>query len=708
MQTRVLEQFLKSLDREKIYFLKSDIRKIRKKGRKLFSQLRRRNCSALSYIYDTYISRVESQADFAKKYLSGGSFKLDKKAVYILDSSEKPYPKSRKEAREALKSALQYQAANVFLVEEDMAKALKNVSYLFEDRRRKARSWKPHLNPRERRKCQEESKSARFQACKPAKWLSLYLNSFAQSLDSHSSYMDSDDIEEFQMAMRLSLEGIGATLSPRLGYTVVENLVPGGPAFKSGKLKRKDKILAVGQKKNSFVNIFGESIEDVVSIIRGKRGTPVYLKILREAEGKRKVFVVKLIRDKVNLESEYAASIYYIDAGRPAGGREKGKQAKDKQAKDKQAEKDRRGKGKKSAHQPPAAKPLKVAVIKVPSFYGSGSYGKSISRDVKKLLREAKRKKAAAVVLDLSYNRGGSLEEAVSLSGLFFAKGHVVKQSERTQSGTPYLLFSDRDESVVYKGPLAVLVNRLSASASEIVSGTLQNYKRAVIVGGDHTFGKGSVQSVEHIHKLGALKTTVGLYFIPSGQSTQKSGVSSDVVFPSIYALDELGEKELDHALPSGRIAGFRSPPERIFPKNPAESWQPVSREMIKRLREASKKRVAKNSKFQKIIERLKKIKEQTLKKKSITVAEILDEKGGEDEEGKKDREESGDMYDPRKIRERYLARSDVREAAFVAADLARLSRGALVRSGSQAAGGAPAHPGSQAAGGGAARSAVK
>ena len=661
MQERALEQFLKSLDREKIYFLESDIKKIRRKNKRLFSQLRRQNCSGLSYIYDIYISRVNSQADFAKEYLGPskkGAFKLDRKAVYILDDDKKQRPKSMAAAREALKNYIQYQVANVFLVEEDIAKALKNVSYFFEDFRKKARGWKPRLNAREKRKCRKESKSLRFRACKPAKWLSRYLNAFAHSLDSHSSYMDSDDIEEFQMSMRLSLEGIGATLSPRFGYTVVENLVPGGPAFKSGKLKRKDKILAVGQSKGGFVNIFGESIEDVVSIIRGKKGTPVYLKILRETESKKKtVFTVKLIRDKVNLESE-AASIYYID--KEAGSGAKGKKA-----------------GK-----PASAKTQKVAVIKAPSFYGSGGYGKSISRDVKKLLREAKREKASAVVLDFSYNRGGSLEEAVFLSGLFFARGNVVKQSEKGKKEIPYLLLADRDKRIAYEGPLVVLVNRLSASASEIVSGTLQNYRRAVIVGGDHTFGKGSVQSVDHLHKLGALKTTVGLYFIPSGQSTQKKGVSSDIVFPSVYALDELGEKELEYALPSERIADFRSPPEEIFSDNPENNWLPVDGDIIKQLRQSSKKRVADSEKFKKIIERLKKIKEKTLKKKSMTIAEILDERGDEGEEEKKEREESEDLYNPDKIKKRYLARPDVQEAAAVAADLAVLYKSVQAQAG--------------------------
>ena len=191
-------------------------------------------------------------------------------------------------------------------------------------------------------------------------------------------------------------------------------------------------------------------------------------------------------------------------------------------------------------------------------------------------------------MLDLSNNRGGSLDEAVELSGLFFASGNVVKQSERKNNKT--YTFKDRDRRVFYAGPLIVLVNRLSASASEIVAGTLQDYQRAIIVGGDHTFGKGSVQSVEILpNQLGALKTTVGLYFIPSGRSTQKEGIISDIAFPSIFNVDRINEKSLEHVLPSKTIKNFKSSPKEIFAES-QKNWKPVERLIIEKLKRNLKK----------------------------------------------------------------------------------------------------------------------
>ena len=253
---------------------------------------------------------------------------------------------------------------------------------------------------------------------------------------------------------------------------------------------------------------------------------------------KKKLFTVRLIRSTINLEEEAAA--FFLK-----------KIKKNKQTQN-------------------------IAILKVPSFYGSGRFGqKSVSRDVKKILRKKEVQQADALVLDLSNNRGGSLDEAVTLSGFFFSKGNVVKQSERTSK---YLnLLSDRDSDILYKGPLVVLVNRLSASASEIVSGTLKDYDRAVITGGNYTFGKGSVQSVEYLPlKLGAIKTTVGLYFIPSGNSTQNTGVTSHIPLPSVLNLEELGENSLDYALPAKKISPFKSPSTDLFLKTQEKTGNPL------------------------------------------------------------------------------------------------------------------------------------
>lgn len=639
MEQRSLTQFIKTLDPEKIYFLQFDIKQIKRKNRNLFHNLKRQNCSGLYFVYDIYKKRVLERTQFALKYLE--NFKLNKNTTYVLDPKNRNLSKTDEEANQFMKRHLQYQGSNVFLAEEDMKKTLKHLKRMLETTRNRVTSWKPHLNKREQRLCQSGKKRRDFKTCKPLKWLALYLDSYAQSLDSHSSYLDTDDMEEFKISMELKLEGIGATLSSRFGYTVVEDLIEGGAALRAGQLKIQDKILAVGQTKDKIVNIFGVDLQDVVSLIRGKKGTPVYLKILREKKEKGKstkvvkeIFIVRIIRDTVNLK-EKLASLDYINK-------------------------------KTNGHL------HKIALIHVPSFYGSSRIGgTSVSRDVKKLLKKAGKEKASAVVLDLSGNRGGPLDEAVDLAGLFFAKGHVVKQSEKYISH--YRILSDRDKSIIYKGPLVILVNRLSASASEIVSGTLQDYNRAVVVGGDHTFGKGSVQSVEFLpFNLGAIKTTIGLYFIPSGQSTQKNGVYSDIAFPSILNIEELGEKSLDYALPKQQIEPFKSGKKDIFSDNEKENWKPVSKEIIAKLKNLSENRISKSKKFKDIKKKLKKFKEKTKKKKTITIAEVL--KRELEKEDIEEEEEEDEPISQKQKKEKYLSRPDVNEAVNIAADLAAVS----------------------------------
>lgn len=637
MEQRSLDQFIKNLDPEKVYFLQADINQIRRKNKKFFSNLRKQNCSGLYFVYDVYRKRVLQRVQFGLNYLSG-NFQLNKNLTYTLDSKSRKRSQTSEQANNFMKRHLQYQVSSVFLTEEDLGLAVKHIRHILETFKARVISWKPHLNKRELRQCQVGKKQKDFKTCKPAKWLARYLDSYAQSLDSHSSYLDNDDMEEFKISMELKLEGIGATLSSSFGYTVVENLIEGGAAFRAGTIKVKDKILAVGQTRKKIVNIFGEDLQDVVSLIRGKKGTPVYLKILREEKGKtgikKKIFTAKIIRDTVNLK-EKLASLTYVD-------------------------KKIKGKTK------------KIALINVPSFYGSGSLSQqSVGRDVRRLLRKAKKERAAALVLDLSNNRGGPLDEAVDLAGFFFARGHVVKQSERD---TQYRILSDRDRGVVYTGPLVILVNRLSASASEIVSGTLKNYNRAVIVGGEHTFGKGSVQSVELLpFNLGAIKTTIGLYFIPSGHSTQKNGVYSHISFPSVLNIEELGEKNLDHALPRQKIPSFKSGKEEIFSLDSGNDWQPVSSSMIEELKTLSYQRISQSRKFQDIRKKLEKFKKTAEQKKIVTIGEVL-EKEEKDSALKEKKEKEAGLKDSKlKKQKKYLARADVEEALNIAADLANL-----------------------------------
>jgi carboxyl-terminal processing protease len=305
----------------------------------------------------------------------------------------------------------------------------------------------------------------------------------------------------------------------------------------------------------------------------------------------------------------------------------------------------------------------KIAVIQLPSFYAdSRRGGRSSAEDVKKLLKKAREAKADGVLLDLSTNGGGSLDDAVGIVGLFIQSGNVVKQSTRKTAELPdsSTLLQDTDPVVHWAGPLVILTSRVSASASEIVAGALQDYKRAVVVGSDHTFGKGTVQQVVQLPPgLGAIKVTVGMFFTPGGWSTQHRGVNSDIQFPFPHSTLEIGEKELDHSLQPQKISPFLSASAQSK-ENP---WKEITPETVSLLKQTSSVRVANNAKFKEIIEENKKA--QTKEPRVISLSETFEER----KEMKEKREQSRTQTKEEKLAE-YLAGAEVTEAANVLVDL--------------------------------------
>lgn len=624
LHKKSLKQFIKNLDKEKIYFLKSDIKNIVKKNRDLFSDLKDDNCTGLYYIYDIYKKRLLNRTKHAQKFLNNKNFTLNKKLKYVLKDEDKTYSSTPREANKKMQIYIQYQVANLFLFEKNLKEAIKKTSYTLSKVKKEVLSWNPNLSILDMRICKNKSQD-RIPICKPSYWFAYYLQAYSHSLDPHSSYFTDKDSEEFFIAMNLSLQGIGASLSSRFGYIIIEKLLEGGSAIQSKQIKLKDRIQAVGQTSSKLVKTFGENIGDVVSLIRGPKGTSVYLQISREQKNKPdKVFIVKLIRKKIHLKDAEATISYH----------------------------------KKIVNK----KIFKIGLLKVPSFYGLSS--RSVTKDTKKLLKDARKHGVHALVLDLSNNSGGSLEESVNLSGLFFSKGNVVKQSYVNKTHSQIL--KDLDGKTYYKGPLVVLINRLSASASEIVSGTLQVYKRAVIVGGDHSFGKGSIQTVKALFpKLGAIKTTIGLYFIPNGESTQKQGITPDIIFPNIFSKSKIAEKYQDHALSAQKIPGFKSSAKNLFfNKN---YWNPVTKDNLKLLKQKSHLRVSKNKKFQEVKKEVQKyIKKQ--KNKTISLAEVLKNKEAKNKKFLLEKSKQED-------KNAYFKRSDVQEALNIAADFISINQ---------------------------------
>jgi carboxyl-terminal processing protease len=605
VRDHLIEQYIKRLDPTKIFFTQGDVDYIRQLMGKVFDQVKNHECGFLDQIQKRYVERVTERVDFAKKLLDD-KFKVDSTIEFEFDPDKRPYGKSPAEINEFLRKYIHFQVANYLITDMPLEEARGNV----------VRNYERLLK--------------RTQEKKQGDIYADYLDSFARSLDPHSSFFSREVEEDFDIQMSLSLEGIGATLSSQDGFTVVEALVPGGAAARSGLIQPQDKIIAVAQgDEGKFENVIEFELRDVVSRIRGKKGTKVRLLILRKTGDKKEKFEVSLIRDKIKLEDD-AANIYYVE--KVIGGQKK-----------------------------------TLGVINLPSFYAGG--GRSSAADMKKLLVQANEKKVDGVVLDLSTNGGGSLEDAVKIAGLFFKTGNVVKQSSR-DSFRGEVPLADADPTVDFKGPMVVLSTRISASASEIVAGTLQDYKRAVIVGGDHTYGKGSIQTVVRIPQdLGALKVTIGMFFIPGGNSTQHRGVDADVKWPSLWNSEEIGEKSLEYSLPPKRIASFVSP--EAYVKEGPNAWKPIDAKWIKTLKDRSGQRVKQDSEFKKIQEDFVKAQKTG---KVIKLAEILKDKNGYAEKQKKAK---ANKAAPKEDRDKeYLARADIKESLNVLSDLVGLEEG--------------------------------
>ncbi len=634
LETRTIEQFVKRLDGSKLYLLDKDVKDIDKMMSGIYDKTRNKDCSPLEKANALFVKRVEERVNYAKKYLNAKTFKYNPDTKIHRDPQDRPRPKTMAEANKFHETYMQYQVASYLATDLKLDEAKQQI----------IRNYERALK--------------RVQEFKKQDLLSSYLDSFARALDPHSSYLSADALEDFEIQMRLSLEGIGATLSSQDGFTVIEQLIPGGAADASGKLKPKDRIIAVAQgKEEVFVNVIEMELRDVVKLIRGPKGTEVRLKILRKMAKEPERFEITLIRDKIKLEDE-AAAITYLD--REVNGQK-----------------------------------MKLGLLNLPSFYADNrKNGPSAATDMKKILADAVKNKADAIVLDLSSNGGGSLRDAVDIAGLFFGTGNVVKQSQRVTSEleqVTYETLRDTDSTVDWAGPLVVLTSRVSASASEIVSGTLQDYKRAVIVGGDHTFGKGSVQSVEYLPQgLGAIKTTVGMFFTPGGESTQHRGVSGDIVFPSAFATDEVGEKTLDYSLPPKKIKEFIS--SSAFVTEGKGAWSQVNKDTIKKLKDKSAVRIADSKEFKKIKEEIDKIKKRG---KLIVVGDLIKDKTKDKEKdpSKKKDLEPGEAPDEdenanlsrEERKKKYLERADVVEALNIAADLAVELKAPTLKLGSKA-----------------------
>ena len=501
LSDQIFDRFLDSLDPQKAFFLASDIEKIEKYRLKFDDSLLNAQLDPIFDIFKMFRARVEERAEFAQKLLSDEfDFTIDEN--YTFNREDAAWLPSQAAADELWRKRVKNDVLNLRLAEQSDEELTETLQERYE---------------RMERRVSQLSANEVFQ---------IFINAYTLSVEPHTSYFSPRSSENFKINMSLSLEGIGAALRTDNEYTVVQRVIAGGPAAMSEKITAEDRIVGVGDGNDEIVDVVSWPLSDVVDLIRGPKGSTIQLKLLQAnaPEGSPPV-VISLVRDKIKLE-EQAAKSSVVDVLRDG-------------------------------------ETQRFGVIDLPTFYldaAAMSQGqpdfRSTTRDVKHLLTEMTTTDGGVdgVIIDLRGNGGGSLPEAIQLTGLFIESGPVV-QIRNTNGDVDTQ--EDDDPTVAYDGPLAVLVDRNSASASEIFAAAIQDYGRGVVLG-EPTFGKGTVQTVAPLDregKLGQLKITTAQFFRVNGEGTQHRGVVPDVLFPTALHSDAQGERGLDNALPWAAVA---------------------------------------------------------------------------------------------------------------------------------------------------------
>ena len=560
LSSKVFDRYLTDIDSSHIYFLATDIKEFEPFRYRLDDGLLKGDVAPAFTIFNRYEERLAQRLVFIISRVDSGlkDISLDKNENFETNRENAQWPASRSELEGLWLKALKNEVINMKLE----GKSLSDISTTLSKR-----YWS------QLKRLRQTSSEDIFQ---------IFMNSLATSYDPHTSYFSPRSSENFNINMSLSLEGIGAMLTTENENTKVVRLVPAGPADKSKQLKPNDKIIGVGQgPEGEIMDVVGWRLDDVVDLIRGPKNTIVRLKIIpADASDDHQTKIVRLMRNTVQLEDQ-AASKDVLDITR--GGRT-----------------------------------YKIGIIHIPTFYldiramqsDTEDY-KSTTRDVKRLLNELDALHVNGVVIDLRDNGGGSLHEANTLTGLFIKRGPTVQI--RSADGVTETLY-DRDNKITYAGPLAVLVSRLSASASEIFAGAIQDYGRGVIIG-DTTFGKGTVQTLLNLSR-GQLKVTTAKFYRISGESTQHRGVVPDIYYPSLYDKDTIGESSLKNALQWDAIGAI---PHYVFTDIPPYKAQ---------LRSMHQARIQQDPDYQYLLGMINYLKESRDKKKvSLKLSTRLQEK---------------------------------------------------------------------------------
>ncbi|MET3117657.1 carboxyl-terminal processing protease [Undibacterium sp. GrIS 1.8] len=583
MSIKIFDRYLKSLDPEKLFFTQADINQFAAARTQLDDAIKQENLNIPFAIFNLYEKRLVDRLTYAREILKKG-FDFTQNESYSYAREKAAWPQSETEVSDLWRKRVKNDWLRLKLAGKDDAAIRDTLEKRY------------------------TSSLARVKKYKSEDAFQIFMDAYAMSIEPHTNYLGPRASEDFDISMKLSLVGIGAVLQERDDYTTVRELVVGGPAAMSNRLKVGDRIVGVGQGKTGpITEVVGWRIDDVVKLIRGAKDSIVVLDILpADASLDAKHQMVTLVRDKIKLEEQAAKkSIIPIQSGGVT---------------------------------------RQIGVISLPTFYqdfdarikGDKDF-KSATRDVSLLLEELKKAKVDSVLIDLRNNGGGSLAEAIELTGLFIDKGPVVQQ--RNAQGK-ISVESDTNAGLTWDGPLGVLINRGSASASEIFAAAIQDYGRGVIIG-EGSFGKGTVQTIVNLDqatqnpkaKFGELKMTIAQFFRINGGTTQLRGVTPDISFPSGTDTESFGESSYDNALPWTQI-------------KPAD-YKPTGdlTDLLPMLEVRHESRIAKDKDFQYLQEDIAEV-QALRKKKTISLNEVERRKEKETLEAKIKSRESNDGTD--------------------------------------------------------------
>jgi carboxyl-terminal processing protease len=587
---RWLDNYLKTLDPRKVFFTQSDVDNWNNYRKQLDDMAVLGDTSFAYRVFEQFLTRIDERVKLVKELVHQPHDFKAQEEMYT-DPDAVGYAKNDAEMRDRWRKRIKYELLDLETEKELTGKEAED----------KIAKRYEHLAKRMRQTNNQEL-------------LEMYLTALTTAYDPHTSYMSADTLENFEIQMRLKLEGIGAALEAPDGETVVRKIIPGGAAAKDGRLKVDDRIVGVGQGPDGPIVDVGEmKLNDVVKLIRGHEGSVVRLKVIAKGEKDPKIY--DIVRQQVELTDSEARS-EILEAGKKPNGQ-----------------------------------PFKIGVINLPSFYmdmsgarnGRDDY-KSTTRDVARLLEQFNKQHVDAVVIDLRYNGGGSLTESINLTGLFIDSGPVVQVKDFDGQKTQY---DDTERGVAWNGPLVVLTSKFSASASEIFAGAIQDYRRGIIVGDEATHGKGTVQSLLDLNQrlyrgianapqLGALKITMQQFYRPDGDSTQNRGVLADVVLPSLIGQMPGGESELDFAMKFDKVEPAEHPKYKL-----------VDNRILGELRRLSQQRIEKSEDFQKIGRDIKRFNEQKERKMISLNKEKFVADRGELTPEKQEQKEFDELNDP-------------------------------------------------------------